>query len=226
VPIVRFPEPEAATPEGILAVGGDLHPQSLLLAYRQGIFPWPIENLGLAWFQPPSRAVLFFDEIHVPRSLEKIRRRTPFTFSIDRNFAGVIDGCAGQARPGQAGTWITPGLKRAFVRFHELGFAHSVEAWSGRELVAGVYGVCVEGVFSAESMFHRTPNASKLALLHLTDFLGKQGLHWIDIQVMTPHMKHLGAREITRREYLRLLQKAQKSDFKPFANPPQHLALK
>lgn len=214
--IRRFPDPQKAPPEGILAVGGDLEVDSLVLAYGQGIFPWPIEDLGLAWFCPDPRAILEFSNLHVSQSLKKTQRRHTFSLSIDRAFAAVIDGCADQPRPGQDGTWITPQMKAGFVEFHEQGFAHSVEVWEGGDLVGGLYGVCVKGVFCAESMFHLRPNASKLALLFLVDYLKSKGAAWIDIQVMTPHMLRLGASEIDRDTFLEKLRETQSKRLKLF----------
>jgi len=200
--IVKFPDPRTASPEGIVAIGGDLHPESLVTAYRQGIFPWPVENLPLLWFCPPERAVVDFDRLHVPRSLARARRQNSFRFSIDTAFAQVIRACASAPRPGQDGTWITPAVVDAYIRLHELGIAHSVEAWEGDELAGGVYGVDVEGAFAAESMFYRRTNASKLCILNLVDHLRSRGLDWIDVQTMTPHMQRLGARLIEREAFL------------------------
>ncbi|MGH7786445.1 MAG: leucyl/phenylalanyl-tRNA--protein transferase [Candidatus Binatia bacterium] len=205
--IIQFPDPRTASPEGIVAIGGDLHPESVLAAYRQGIFPWPVEKLPLLWFCPAERGVLDFAALHVPRSLARARRQTTLRFTIDRNFPGVIRGCAATPRPGQQGTWITPAVIAAYVRLHDLGVSHSVEAWDGDELVGGSYGVDVDGAFAAESMFYRRPNASKLALLHLIDYLRRRGLDWIDVQTLTPHMKRLGARLVPRDEFLDRLQR-------------------
>ncbi len=212
MPIARFPDLKHATPDGIIALGGDLHPDSLLLAYRQGIFPWPMDGLPLTWVSPPMRAILEFSELHIPRSLAKERLRTPFTITIDRDFPSVIESCARIRRPDQPGTWITERMLRAYLRFHRLGYAHSVEVWEGTELVGGLYGVAVDGVYAGESMFHRRPNASKLALLALIDHLKERGLGWIDIQMMTPHMEMLGAREIPRDEFLRKLAAAREQN--------------
>ncbi len=205
--ILRFPDPRESTPEGIVALGGDLEPESLLLAYRSGLFPWPIDGLPLAWFCPPERAILEFGQIHIPRSLKKAIRTTLFRLTLNRAFQQVILACADAPRPGQEGTWITPEMLRAYSRFHELGYAHSVEVWQDQTLMGGIYGVLVNGVFSAESMFHRAPNASKIALLHLVKFLQAQGLTWMDIQVMTPHMEKLGAKVISRDDFLARLPK-------------------
>src|SRR5215475_3094071 len=179
--IIQFPDPRTASPEGIVAIGGDLHPDSVVAAYRQGIFPWPVEKLPLLWFCPAERGVLDFSALHVPRSLRRARRQTAFRFTIDRAFRDVIRGCAETRRPGQQGTWITPAVIHAYVRLHDLGIAGP-----GLDAVGGVYGVDVDGAFAAESMFYRRPNASKLALLHLVDHLRAGGLDWLDIQVLTP----------------------------------------
>ena len=210
MPIVSFPDPRRANRHGLLAVGGDLHPDSLILAYRSGIFPWPTEGMPLPWFCPPRRAILEWARLHVPRSLRGARNRRAFRLSVDEAFPRVIDACAHTPRydpdTGELeGTWITAEMIDAYVRLHRLGHAHSVEAWEGSELVGGIYGVSIEGAFSAESMFHTRDNASKLALLHLLEHLHARGLDWLDVQVMTPHVKRLGAREIPRDEFLGLL---------------------
>ena len=207
---IEFPDPRTASPEGIVAIGGDLHPDSVLAAYRQGIFPWPVDNLPLLWFCPPERAILRFSALHVPRSLARAARRTGLRFSIDEAFAAVIRSCAATARPGQDGTWITPEVIAAYVRLHELGIAHSVEAWDGEALAGGLYGVAVDGAFAAESMFYRSRNASKLCILHLIDHLRGRGLDWMDVQTMTPHMARLGAELLDREEFLALLRETRR----------------
>jgi len=188
-------------------MGGDLHPESLLLAYREGIFPWPVDGLPLLWFSPPARGILDFAALHVPRSLARAQRQSPLHFSFDRAFSAVIRACAGTPRPGQAGTWITPAIEAAYGRLHRLGIAHSVEAWDGGELVGGAYGVDVDGAFAAESMFYRQPNASKLALLYLIEHLRGRGLDWLDIQIVTPHLARLGAQAMPRDDFLLRLQR-------------------
>jgi leucyl/phenylalanyl-tRNA---protein transferase len=196
--------------DDIVAVGGDLEPETLAYAYRRGVFPWPTEGLPLLWYCPRERAILGFDRLHVGRTLARERRRTRLRFTIDQAFPAVIAGCAATPRPGQAGTWITPAMVAAYSRLHRLGVAHSVEAWSGADLAGGVYGVDVDGAFAAESMFYRVPFASKLALLHLVDHLRSRGLDWIDIQVVTPHMERLGATTIPRAEFLRRLKETRR----------------
>lgn len=206
MPIREFPDPRTANPDGIVAIGGDLHPQSLLLAYRQGIFPWPVEGLPLLWFCPAQRAILGFAALHVPRSLARARRRSTLRFTIDAAFPAVIRACASTPRPRQDGTWITPQILAAYTRLHRLSIAHSVEAWRRDGLVGGVYGVDVDGAFAAESMFYEEPDASKLALLHLVEHLRSRGLDWLDVQVLTPHLARLGATAIRRDEFLEKLR--------------------
>ena len=212
----QFPDPREATEDGVVAVGGRPEPALLEEAYARGIFPWPVEGYPLLWFSPPERALLFFDELHVPRSLARERRRTRLTFTIDRDFRGVIEACAAVARAHETGTWITPWMIRGYREFHRRGRAHSVEAWEGKELVGGLYGVDAGGAFAGESMFHLRPNASKLALLHLVEHLRARGLGWLDIQVMTPHMEALGARLVPREEFLDLLARTQARGLKLF----------
>ncbi len=210
MPVREFPDPESARPNGLLAVGGDLHPESLLLAYRNGVFPWPTEEHPLVWFSPPRRGVLEFDRLHVPRSLAKARRRARregWTITRDRAFREVIEACAVAPRPGQHGTWITVELIEAYCELHRLGHARSLEVWApGNRLVGGIYGVDAGGAFSAESMFHLETNASKIALLALVDHLRERGAAWLDIQMVTPVLEALGAREIPRRAFLSRLR--------------------
>ena len=203
--LFQFPDVRDADRHGVVAVGGQLDPEVLLLAYRQGIFPWPVERLPLLWFCPAERGILEFSDLHISRSLIRARRCTLIRLSIDRAFPEVIRCCADTPRPGQDGTWITQEIITAYVRLHEMGIAHSVEAWNGSSLVGGLYGVDVDGAFAAESMFYREPNASKLALWYLIDYLCSQGLDWIDIQVLTPHLARMGAKAVRRDVFLRKL---------------------
>lgn len=206
MPIAQFPDPEQTTPEGIVAVGGDLRPDSIRLAYGQGIFPWPHQGMPLLWFCPPRRALLDFALLHIGKRLARTRRLSPLRFTVDKAFDAVISACKLSERPDQEGTWITHEIEEAYREAHRLGFAHSVEAWSpDGELVGGLYGINSGGVFGGESMFHREPDASKLALLHLVDHLASRGATFLDIQMMTPHMKALGAVEIPRRRFLKRL---------------------
>ncbi len=213
---LRFPDPRDATPDGIVAAGGEPRPDLLLEAYTHGIFPWPVEGYPLLWFSPARRAILHFDELHVPRTLARERRRTALRLTIDGDFASVIRACAAVSRPHEAGTWITPAMIEGYCEFHRAGHAHSVEAWEGETLVGGVYGVDAGGAFAGESMFHLRPNASKLALLFLIEHLKRRGLDWLDIQVMTPHMETLGAREISRDEFLEKLAVARRRGLRLF----------
>ena len=190
-------------------MGEDLRIDTLREAYRKGIFPWPHDGLPLPWFSPRRRAVIFFDELHVGRSLRKASKSARFTFTIDRDFRGVIAACSEAARPEQDGTWIAPTIVTAYSRLHAAGDAHSVEVWEDDTLVGGLYGVDAGGVFTGESMFHLRPDASKLALLFLVDHLRARGGIFLDCQVMTPHMEALGAREIGRAQFLDLLAEMQ-----------------
>jgi leucyl/phenylalanyl-tRNA--protein transferase len=202
VNVICFPDPRDAPYGDIVAVGGNLHPLNLLRAYERGIFPWPIEGWPLTWFSPQERAIIEFKNLKISRSLAKVRRRAPFRLTIDAAFRAVILACARVKRADEQGTWITPQMFDAYCRLHELGHAHSVEAWEGDALVGGLYGVDTGGAFAGESMFYLRPNASKLALLHLIERLQERGLNWLDIQVMTPHMEALGAHAIRREEFL------------------------
>ncbi|GBD27805.1 Leucyl/phenylalanyl-tRNA--protein transferase [bacterium HR30] len=202
--------------DGLVAIGGRLDPKTVLYAYRHGIFPWPVPGLPMLWFSPQERAILEFDRLHIPRSLRQARRRSTLQFTIDRAFPAVIRACAQVPRPNQEGTWITPDVIRTYTRLHEMGVAHSVEAWRDGELVGGVYGVDIDGAFAGESMFYRESNASKLALLFLIDHLSSRGLDWMDIQMMTPHMARLGARLISRGEFLSKLLETRRRGLKLF----------
>jgi len=204
----RFPDPRRARGD-IVAIGDDLAVDTLRDAYRHGIFPWPHERMPLPWFSPRRRTVIFFDELHVGRTLRKAMKRSGLTFTIDRDFPAVIRACAGTPRPDQDGTWIDDRIVAAYTGFHEAGDAHSVEVWRDGDLVGGLYGVDAGGLFTGESMFYRASDASKLALLFLIDHLRARGATWIDCQVTTPHMEALGAREIARWRFLDLLQEAQ-----------------
>lgn len=203
--LIHFPDPRDATFEGIVTIGGSLNAENLLRAYRKGIFPWPIEGWPLTWFCPEERAILEFNDLHVPRRLARVRKRTTFRLTIDQDFRAVIVNCVTVKRTGENGTWITPQMIRAYCELHQRGHAHSVEVWDGDMLVGGLYGVDAGGAFSGESMFSLRPNASKLALLYLIEHLQGRGLDWIDIQVISPHMEALGAELISRDQFLERL---------------------
>ncbi len=201
----------------IIGFGGDLSVENLRMAYRRGIFPWYIEGLPLPWFCPKHRAILEFEDLHIPKSLRKEERKTAFSFTIDENFRAVIENCANSKRTREAGTWITKNFIEAYIKLHESGDAHSVEVWDEDEiLVGGLYGVDAGGVFCGESMFFKRSNASKLALLFLIEHLKTRGATWIDTQVMTPHFELFGAKEIDRREFLDKLEKTQAKNLQLF----------
>jgi len=206
----RFPDPRRVRGD-VIALGDDLRVETLRDAYRHGIFPWPHDDMTLPWFSPRRRTVIIFDELHVGRSLRKTAKHNDLTFTIDRDFPAVIRACAATPRPDQDGTWIDEHIVEAYTAFHRAGDAHSVEVWRGDDLVGGLYGIDAGGVFTGESMFHRTSDASKLALLFLVDHLRARGCTWLDCQVMTPHMEALGAREIPRPVFLDMLLFAQRS---------------
>ncbi|MDX9707364.1 MAG: leucyl/phenylalanyl-tRNA--protein transferase [Azospira sp.] len=198
-----FPPLEGALadPNGLLCAGGDLSPERLLSAYRQGIFPWFSEGQPILWWSPDPRMVLFPAEFHVSRSLGKTLRAGRYEVRLDSDFAAVIEGCAHTWRPGQPGTWITPEMRRAYIRLHELGWAHSVETRIDGELVGGLYGVAIGRMFYGESMFSRRSNASKIAIAHLARFLAARGFGMMDCQMHTDHLASLGARTIARGEF-------------------------
>ena len=201
----------------IVSFGNELTVTNLRDAYLRGIFPWHIENMPLPWYCPARRAILEFSELHIPRTLEKLRRREHYSFTIDKAFRQVITECSKSPRNGQKGTWITAEFVDAYERLHKAGMAHSVEVWDLQGvLVGGLYGVDAGGLFCGESMFHLLPNTSKLALLFLIDHLRSRNATWFDVQVMTPHMKTLGAREISRKEFLRKLKETQGFELKLF----------
>ena len=201
----RFPHPDAADEDGLLAVGGDLKPGTLLLAYRNGIFPWTTSPI--TWWSPDPRTIIEPAGLHVSRSLRRFMRKGAYSVTFNRAFTRVMEGCAAP-RPGREETWISPQFISAYTRLHAMGFAHSVEVWNGGELVGGLYGVHIGGFFAGESMFSAMENASKQALAALCARLSEKGFLLFDVQMMTPHLKTMGAREIPRKEYLARLQEA------------------
>ncbi len=203
-----FPPPHLADESGLLAVGGDLRPERLLLAYSQGIFPWYQRGQPILWHSPDPRMVLVADRLRVPRSLARAARKAPFRLTLDTAFRPVIDGCAMARRPGQRGTWITPAMRSAYSELHRRGVAHSVEAWQGDALAGGLYGVCLGAAFFGESMFARVPDASKVAFVALVRQLARWGITLIDCQVHTDHLSRFGAEEWPRHEFLAALEKA------------------
>lgn len=211
-PTTLFPPPATALrePNGLLAAGGDLSPQRLLAAYRLGVFPWYSEGDPILWWTPDPRMVLFPGEFKVSRSLAKTLRNRDCEIRFDANFAQVLDECAGPRRGdtregGEPGTWITPAMRAAYCELHRLGHAHSVETWIDGRLAGGLYGVAIGQVFFGESMFSRVNDASKIALAGLVSHLRAEGFLLIDCQVHTGHLESLGARQIPRSEFSRLL---------------------
>lgn len=197
-----FPSPELATPEGLLAVGGDLSPRRLLLAYRRGIFPWYSEGEPILWWSPDPRLVLYPAEFHLSRRLARTLRGGRFRLSADEAFPEVIRECGRVRRETGEGTWLVPEMIAAYGRLHAEGFAHSFEAWCGGRLAGGLYGVSLGGCFFGESMFTQVSDASKAALAALVGFCLAHGIELIDCQVTTGHLQRMGAREIPRRAFL------------------------
>ncbi len=205
-----FPPVEEADDCGLLAVGGDLSVQRLLFAYSLGVFPWYNPGEPVLWWSPDPRCVLFPAELHISRSMRRFLKTTDWRVSFDECFERVIYWCR-SLRVGVEGegTWITPEMKKAYIRLHELGFAHSVEVWDGEELVGGIYGVCLGRCFFGESMFSRATNGSKVALIALVRHLQDQGFVLLDCQQRTDHLISLGAREISRAEFAEFLAKGE-----------------
>jgi len=200
-----FPNPAQADAEGLVAIGGDLDAERLLAAYRTGIFPWTVDPI--TWWSPDPRAIFELDKFHVSQSLARVIRKGGFELTIDQSFRDVMEGCA-LSTPERGDSWITKKFIDAYTRLHQQGHAHSVECRLKGELVGGIYGVAVGGLFAGESMFHRVPNASKVALHHLVGHLRQRGFGLFDIQMVTPATQPLGAVKIPRREYLRRLAAA------------------
>jgi leucyl/phenylalanyl-tRNA--protein transferase len=203
-----FPDPDQADKDGLLAVGGDLSPDTLLTAYSLGIFPWFSEGSPILWWSPDPRLVLFPGRLKVSASLRQIIKSEKFSIRFDSNFEQVISQCALVKRKDQDGTWITSGMQQAYDELHKRGFAHSVETYYRNELVGGLYGVSLGRAFFGESMFHRMTDASKVALYYLVEKAKKWDFHFIDAQLSTSHLKSLGAEEIPRKEFLDRLVKA------------------
>lgn len=199
---LAFPPPERADKDGVVAVGGDLTVDRVLLAYRSGIFPWPVADLPLLWFSPDPRWVLPPREAHLPRSLRKEMRRGAFEVRVDTDFAGVIRACAETSRPGQESTWITFEMEDAYNALHREGWAHSVEAWREGRLVGGLYGISLGGAFFGESMFAHEPDASKVAFATLLGNLVAWGFDFVDCQTKTAHLQRFGAVPWPRRRFL------------------------
>jgi leucyl/phenylalanyl-tRNA---protein transferase len=194
-----FPNPELAEEDGLLAIGGDLSAERLLLAYQQGIFPWYSEGEPILWYSPHERFVILPNELHISHSMKKVLQSGKFTVTFDQAFEQVINHCAAMKRKGQHSTWITNDMKAAYITLHEKGIAHSVESWCDGTLAGGLYGVVVGKVFCGESMFSLLPNASKVALARLCE---SQEYDLIDCQMNTPHLERMGGKYIGRKEYM------------------------
>ncbi len=207
---LAFPQPHLADQDGLLAVGGDLSQERLLLAYRLGIFPWFLEGEPYLWWSPDPRLVLYPDELIVSKSLKKTMKQNTFHITFDSAFHQVIQSCANTREKKNEATWIVQEMIHAYVNLHQSGYAHSVEAWSNGKLAGGLYGVALGRCFFGESMFSNKSNASKVAFVHLVQYLKKQSYQMIDCQVTTAHLKRFGAREIPRKEFLKQLDLAMK----------------
>ena len=201
-----FPPVNLSVPDGLLAMGGDLSTERLLLAYRSGIFPWFDGDTPL-WWCPDPRFVLFPEEINVSKSMKQLLKRNAFEFTVNKSFTAVINNCKATARKGQDSTWITNEVKAAYIQLHQLDYAHSAEAWLNNELVGGCYGIRLGNVFFGESMFSKVSNASKYAFISYVEQLKKENVQLIDCQVYTEHLESLGARMIPRTEFISLLEK-------------------
>ena len=203
---IEFPPIESANEEGLLAVGGDLSVARLLFAYQNGIFPWFDDDRLILWWSPDPRMVLFPNELKISKSMKKVLRDNTFKITVNTQFNEVIEQCALAKRNGQAGTWITKDMQKAYGELHKKGVAKSYEVWQGQELVAGIYGVDMGSVFCGESMFSKVANASKFGFIKMVQELQQQEYKLIDCQVYTQHLESLGAREVSREDFLEVLK--------------------
>ncbi|MFC4232104.1 leucyl/phenylalanyl-tRNA--protein transferase [Parasediminibacterium paludis] len=200
-----FPNVEEALEDGLLAIGGDLHPERILLAYKKGIFPWYDGDLPL-WWCPNPRFILIPEELKISKSMKALFKKQAFDITINTNFEAVINACKATERKGQDGTWIKNEVVEAYTHLHKLGMAHSVEAWQNNQLVGGLYGIKLGKVFFGESMFSKVSNASKYAFISFVDQLKREGIVLIDCQVYTEHLESLGAKMILRQQFVHLLE--------------------
>jgi leucyl/phenylalanyl-tRNA--protein transferase len=207
-----FPNPNMAGEDGLLAIGGDLSPERLITAYAQGIFPWYSDGQPILWWSPNPRAVLFPMDFKRSKNLRRTVQSQQFQVKFDNNFAEVISNCSKISRKNQPDTWITEEMKAAYIRLHELGFAHSVETYLENKLVGGLYGISLGGVFFGESMFHAVSDASKVALWHLVEHAIQWNFDFIDVQQDTSHLRSLGAVNIDREKFLILLNESLKKE--------------
>lgn len=201
-----FPDPRQADENGIVAAGGDYSVALLKDAYAHGIFPWPHEGYPLLWFSPRQRGVIDFKSLHISKSLAKKLKKNEYQFTWNTNFLKVVEQCSKQPRKGQQGTWITKELLEGYYEFHKAGFAHSLECWKGADLVGGIYGVDVQGVFSGESMFGLESDVSKICLVKLIESLRAFGHTWMDTQMVTPVVGSMGGRVISNVEFFERLK--------------------
>lgn len=207
---LKFPPPRFSEKEGLLALGGDLKPERLLLAYQKGIFPWYSEGEPILWWSPDPRLVLYPKDLIISKSLKKLMRKNLFSITMDMAFDRVIGACSEMRAKKGEGTWITGEMRDAYSQLHKLGYAHSVEAWQGKTLAGGLYGVSLGKSFFGESMFSRISNASKAAFVTLVEHLHKNAFHLVDCQVKTDHLLRFGAREVPRQVFLNQLEKSLK----------------
>ncbi len=204
-----FPHPVLREPDGLMAVGGDLSPQRLLLAYRWGIFPWYHSDQPVLWWWLAPRLMVRPQSVHISRSLHRILKQNRFRLTINQDFNGVIRHCSTIERKGQESTWIVPDMIRAYQALHDMGHAHSVEVYEDDTLAGGIYGIMLGRIFFGESMFSLKPNASKVAFVHLAQYLAERGFEWIDCQQDTPHMRSLGGELIDEEMFLSILRNNQ-----------------
>lgn len=209
-----FPHPVLREPDGLMAVGGDLSPQRLLLAYHWGIFPWYHGEQPVLWWFLAPRLMLRPSGVHISRSLKRVLNQHRFEVRINQNFSGVINACKTIQRVGQEDTWITSEMVEAYEKLHALGYAHSVESYDAGELAGGIYGIALGRIFFGESMFSKKPNASKVALVHLASHLQEKGFEWIDCQQDTPHMRSMGGQLMEEDEFLSILRRNQREFLK------------
>lgn len=201
-----FPDPDKADPDGLLAVGGNLSVNTLINAYSHGIFPWYSKEMPILWWCPDPRLVLFPEKLKISKSLRQTIKQKKYLVRTDTCFKKVIENCASSKRKGQEGTWITEEMKDAYIQLYEAGYAHSFETYYNEKLAGGLYGLSLGRTFFGESMFYKMTDASKVALYYLVEHIKKWNFHFIDAQQSTEHMKMLGAEEISRKEFLRILR--------------------
>lgn len=207
MPETQFPSPDTASEDGLVAVGGEITVKRVLSAYRQGIFPWYSDDQPVLWWSPEPRAILYPEAIKISRSLAKVLRSGHFHVTADRAFEQVIRGCASPRSDG-GGTWITDDMMKTYIRLHQLGYGHSIEVWDNDVLVGGLYGLALGSAFFGESMFSNETNASKVALVELAAYARRNGIDFIDCQLPTAHLTSMGAVDISREEYLAILEQA------------------